>query len=201
MEHNNTGENIHIYLKTDKEQDHVLKNTSSYEKYIILSNETLQHENKTLLTENSKLSNQIDQLQEDCEKSENSIRYMRGFLKNIVIMEQLSNKKTAEFKKINEDFNKAVSSYNYKTIKHLRYLQAILIIIIAIIYESNFFSTLQTFVLIFISIVFSAFHESTIKEMTLPNMETNLFFISNIDTELNELKKGQDFLHDYIDIM
>jgi hypothetical protein len=198
---NKTGENIHIYLKTDKEQDHVLKNTSSYEKYIILSNETLQHENKNLVTENSKLLNQIDQLQEDFEKSENSIRYMRGFLKNIVIMEQLSNKKTAEFKKINKDFNKIVSSYNYKTIKHLRYLQAILIIIIAIIYETNFFSTLQTFVLIFISLIFSAFHESTIREMASPDIGSNLIAINTIEMELNELKKGQDFLHDYIDIM
>ena len=45
---NTNSENVHIYLKTNKEHDHVLKDATPHEKYIILCNETLQSENKSL---------------------------------------------------------------------------------------------------------------------------------------------------------
>jgi hypothetical protein len=198
---NKNPENIHIYLKSDKDQE-MLKNVSSYEKYIILTNETLHSENRDLRIENSKLSEQVEKLEDDCDKVEKSVTYMRGFLKNLVIMEQISCTKSEEYKKIHCEFINAIKKFNTVTFKHFRYLQCLMVLIVAIFYETQFYSLMQSILLIVIFIVFSAFHESTIKEMSIPNsIENHIKKIQEKDVELTELKKGQDFLNEYIDIM
>lgn len=198
---NKNPENIHIYLKSDKDQE-MLKNVSSYEKYIILTNETLHSENRELRLEKSNLSEKIEKLEDDCDKVEKSVTYMRGFLKNLVIMEQISRTKSEEYKKIQNEYNISIKNFNTVTFKHFRYLQCLMVLIVAIFYETQFYTLLQTVLLTTIFIVFSAFHESTIKEMSIPiSIENHIKKIQEKDVELTELKKGQDFLNEYIDIM
>lgn len=200
MENNSNLENIHIYLKSDKDKE-FLKSISPYEKYIIVTNETLQSENRQLRLDNSTLSNKVETLEEISDKHESSITYMKGFLKNTVIMEQLSHKKSLEYKNIHNIYQDSINNYKKITIKHLRYLQAILLCIIGILYETQLFSIYQICFLSFIFMVFSAFHESTIKEINNIDIKTQLKNIKTFDDELNELKKGQDFLIEYIEIM
>jgi hypothetical protein len=198
---NKNPENIHIYLKSDKDQE-MLKNVSSYEKYIILTNETLHSENRELRGENLKLTEKVEKQEDDYDNLEKSINYMKGFLKNLVIMEQISFSKSEEYKKIYNDFDVEVKNFRNITLKHFRFLQAIMVIIVAVLYETEIYSFLQSFIMCIIFVVFSAFHESTIKEMKVPNtISLHLKKIHEKDSEMAELKKGQDFLNEYIEIM
>lgn len=101
---------------------------------------------------------------------------------------QISDKKCEEYKKIYDIYQDSIYNYKKNTLKHLKYLQTIMIITLAILFEINFFSLNQLYLLTFIFMVFSAFHESTIKEINNININTHINHIKTLDNQLNDIK-------------
>ena len=191
-----------IFLKSDKETtDAVLKDASSYEKYIIFSNETILNENQKMTKLVKDLENQITLLETETDKQSETIRYMRGFLKNIVIMQKLSSSLADEQAKIVKKYKDYINAWFILAIRHFRYLQFMMCMTVLILYELDIYSVFQSTIIGICFIIFSAFHESTVRNMDHPNINDILISIEVTEKELNELKKGQDFLNDYIDIM
>jgi hypothetical protein len=57
---------------------------------------------------------------------------------------------------------------------------------------------------IFLISLYTGFHMFSIRLITdtkLSNMDSQYVLIENIDKEILELNKGQDFLHEYVEIM
>lgn len=196
-----TNNNVRIYLKSDKENHDVLKDASSYEKYIILMNEVLQSENKDYRLKINNLEHQLSTTEEENDKNENSNRYMKGFLKNMVLISRLNKQKANDYENIANVSRNSVNQWKIKAKKHCRYMQCILVIVVALFHEFNIFSISQNTIIAIIFMIFSAFHDSTIQNMTLPNFSTYHSSISNTEKELTDLEKGNDFLNDLVDVM
>lgn len=74
---------VNIVLNTEEKKDKVLKSDNSTNEYIIMMNDHLQYENRELREKVNEQTTEISTLEEDCDKSEKSIRYMKGLLKNM----------------------------------------------------------------------------------------------------------------------
>ena len=75
--------NIHInIIKNGKEA--IDKSTNKSETYIILMNEELNNKNREQIEEIKDLNSQIVDLEDQSDRSEKSITYMRGLLKNMI---------------------------------------------------------------------------------------------------------------------
>jgi hypothetical protein len=194
-------ENFHIYLKSDKEKDMVLKDASPHEKYIILLNETLQTENRELRETITKNENAIETLEEDVDKLENSKRYMRGFLNNILIVEKLHKKKCEDYEKMLKSYDNYIYNINRIANKQLSILVAVLMAIMGIVYEFEFFNLFQYIFVCSIMICYTAFYNGLVRNVKSPDTSSIKLSINAIDKEIIELNKGQDFLHEYVEIM
>ena len=62
------NKDVNIYFTNDKTRDNTLKDSTPYERYIILMNESLQSENKKLCSENNVLESRISELEEENEE-------------------------------------------------------------------------------------------------------------------------------------
>jgi hypothetical protein len=194
-------ENFHIYLNSKDQTDHVLKEASSYEKYIILMNESLQIENKKLCKDISEKSHEMQNLEEEIERLESSKTYMRGFLNNIVILNRLYKKNSDEYINIKKIYiSHFKSKYDYSK-KLCHYIQVVLMVLIALIYQINIINIYQ---IIFLTLLCSGFHmflNEIISYLLLPNIDNNMVNIKQNDSEILNINKGQDILHEYIEIM
>ena len=136
-------ENVNIYMKNDSIKDNVLKDSSSYERYIILMNESLHAENKELFNTNKKLEKQISEYEEEVDKYDISKRYTKGLLKNLVELERLRNRISENNEKMyfnmKDDFNKTYKNNKY----YLRLYELVTLLIFAILYEINIIELLQ----------------------------------------------------------
>jgi hypothetical protein len=194
---------LHIYFKTDRETERVLKDASSYEKYIILSNETLQADNISLQKKCDELKNQIDKLEDENSQGENTIRYMRGFLKNVLIIDQLHVKVADEYKSMSNNSKDTVRKWQKKSLVHLRYCQVIFCLLLFILHQFNMIVTsmYEITVLVVLCSMFSFLHEKCIRDLKHQNMNMSSSVIDSCNKELFELNKGQDFLNDMVDLM
>ena len=77
------NEKIHINIFKNNESQ-IEQSSNKSESYIILMNEDLNNKNRDYIIEIEQLTNQVNDLEEMNDKSEKSITYMRGLLKNII---------------------------------------------------------------------------------------------------------------------
>lgn len=84
---------VNIFLNSLEEKNEKVNNTNSnvnvYEKYVIVQNDTLLHKNAELHNENMDLKKTIDNLEDENERMEKSVRYMKGLLKNFSELDKL----------------------------------------------------------------------------------------------------------------
>ena len=188
-------ENVNIYMKNDSIKDNVLKDSSSYERYIILMNESLQAENKELFNTNKKLEKQISEYEEEVDKYDISKRYTKGLLKNLVELERLRNRISENNEKMyfnmKDDFNKTYKNNKY----YLRLYELVTLLIFAILYEINIIELLQFILfMIFIVINFYMFEKINRKFNDIKCIENDELYI-----KIKKINDSQDFLNDYID--
>jgi hypothetical protein len=195
-----TGENIHIYMNSEQVKEKILKDATPYEKYIITINETLQVENQRLRKELAESEKRSEEFLEEVGKNETSMFHMKGFLKNLALIGRLCDKNSKEYEKINKDITKTISNFQIKAYRHFRYLQALMVITVGIVYGTQFYSIYQSIMLSVYFMVIYAYQESTLSKVRIPNISTYLSEINTIQLELLDLKKGQDFLIDYIEL-
>ena len=147
---------VNIFFKSNKIKEETLKGSTPFDKYIILQNETLQEENRLLISKVNELQNQNSSLQEDIDKYDNSSRYFKALLKNLSELERLSGIVASETEILsNKNFN-IYKNFKFKAQRHIYYLEAIMILFMAILYEFKFLSQLHSIVVVFIiSVIFN----------------------------------------------
>ena len=196
---NDKKETVNIFFKNDKDKETVLKDSSSYERYIILMNELLQCENRDLAYKNNDLQEQISQLESDNETYDNSKRYTRGLLKNLVELEKLRNDMSKITKTRLNGIEKYITTYYYTQKQDFTYLKSIMIVIIAVIFHFKFFTTYQfilCFLLVSSPIIFLELH---FRKFKIPSYSCENEVIKEKEERIKEISDSQDYLKELID--
>ena len=189
---------VNIFFKSTDKED-ILKGSTPYERYIILQNETIQGENRPLSLKINELQNENTTLQEDVDKYDTSTRYIKGLLKNLSELEKLTSTISSERDVISNKNFTFYKNFKIKAQKHIYYLEAIMFVIMAILYEFKFLSQLQSIIVIFIILFNIAFTQNMLNNLILDNTENQV--IVNTKKKIDDIHKGQDFLYDYIDTL
>jgi|UniRef100_A0A6C0CXG2 outer membrane murein-binding lipoprotein Lpp len=190
--------NINIYL-TEQNKETVLSGSTSYERYIIIANETLQIENRELSKRIKTLENNVDDLESQMDKEETSKSYMRGLLKNLAELNKLFGEVSLHRHTILKNTEDHLNKYKYKARKHLRFIEGFFALLAAIVYELYNTNTFITLVILLCIIV--AFTESMLFNLTLPNCIEENEKINQLETEIKDIKDAQDYLDDYINCL
>jgi hypothetical protein len=188
---------VNIFFKSNKIREETLKGSTPFDRYIILQNETLQEENRQLTSKVNDLQNKNSSLQEEIDKYDNSSRYFKALLKNLTELEKLSGIIVCEIEILsNKNFN-IYKNFKFKAQRHIYYLEAIMILIMGILYEFKFLNHLQSIVIVFIILFNIAFTQNMLNNLVYDNIENPL--INNTKKKIDDIHKGQDYLSDYID--
>ena len=193
------NKDVNIYFTNDKARDNTLKDSTPYERYIILMNESLQSENKKLCSENNVLESRISELEEENELYDNSKRYTRGLLKNLVELEKLHSEISAKHKLMFLDSKNYINSYFKKYIYQFRIFETFLFCLSAIIYHNNIFSYKQFLLFSIFFITPVVFTEIIFNKFDLPLYTKDIEIIKETEEKIKKISDSQDFLSDYID--
>ena len=198
MEEQQPNNNINFYL-TEKNKKAVLNDSTPYERYIIISNETLQIENRELSEKLKTSEYKVDDLESQMDKEEISKTYMRGLLKNLAELNKLFNDVNLINKQIIENNYDYIKVYKNKARRHLRFLQGFFIMLIAYVFE---FYNIYNFIgfTILLSII-TAFQESMLFNLSIVKNIEETQQIKEIEKEIKLITDGQDHLDDYINCL
>jgi hypothetical protein len=193
------NKDVNIFFTNDNAKDNTLKDSTPYERYIILINETLQAENRKLSSEIHDLEKNVSQLEEENETYDNSKRYTRGLLKNLVELEKLHSQISMKRKLMFLDSKDYIQKYFKKYIYFFRVLECIMICLCAVIYHNNVFDSIQfsLFSMFFISPIILT--EMIFSKFDLPKYTDDINEIKEIEDKIKKISDSQDFLSDYID--
>ena len=194
-ENEKVTENVNIYMKNDSVKDNILKDSSSYEKYIILMNESLQYENKELNITIKKLENQISDYEEEVDMYDTSKRYTKGLLKNLVELEKMRNRISENndklYSQIRDEHNKIYKNNKF----YMRFYELITLIIFSVFYEIKIIELIHFFIFMFFIIInFYMFEKINKKIEDIKCVENDDLLI-----KIKKINDSQDFLNDYID--
>lgn len=192
-------ETVNIYLKSESDKA-ILKSTSSPErKYIILQNDQLHAENREMRYRIHELEVKVREQEEEEDKRDVSARYTKGLLKNLVELEKMH----AETAKLQKDILQGAETflvfYKTKAFRHLRILQAMLLAVLGILYETEYLQGFQFYMVFTIVIFVVAFTENILKALILPDYPDKTLRITKLHSDIKEITDAQDFLSEYID--
>ena len=187
---------VNVYLTNKEKENHVLKDASPHEKYILLQNDTLHFEIRGLTEENLSLTSKVDEMEEDIDRSQIRSTNLKGLLKNLHEINKKYQNVESDYKNIVKKMRTDKYDFKYKATRHLRMLEALLFCFLLICYEN--YSFLQ-----FLPICCSVFITVAFQESTLMNLPS--FVYKEIDQikdhiqEIKDIEKAQDYLHEFID--
>jgi vacuolar-type H+-ATPase subunit I/STV1 len=192
-------ETVNIFFKNDDVKNEVLKGASAHEKYIILQNQTLQEEQRDLSSQVKELETRVKELEEENETYDESKRYTRALLKNLVELERYKSKISDISQNINKNTTTKFEEYTKTQLRYFRFLQAFLAVVLAVVYNINMFDVLQLcFLGIFIAIPVG-FTEFFFYNLTLYKSNEDLKTIEEIESKIKQINQNEDFLHKYIE--
>ena len=192
---------INIYLNNENTKNQVLELASSYEKYIILMNDSLQAENRDIRKQNNELNERIKELEDENEEYDNSKRYTRGLLKNLVELEKLR-KNVSELEKQKQNhFTSNIKFYLKNVEQELCIIFSIFLSIYCLVWFSNIYSNVE------LASIFMSFFSVTLYNIYLiknvPHKQNNPYVedvkIKELEELIKKINDSQDFLNDYID--
>lgn len=189
---------VNIYLNNRAEIDNICKDASPHEKYIILMNQSLHMENIEVNKKNRELETRIDELEEENENFDNSKRYTRGLLKNLVELEKLRSKiaelNKNKYENIYSNVKKHISKWKY----NFRILEAMFVLFFGVVYMNM--NNIHEYV-IFISMFMPhfVFVESFFYSFTLSKNTEEDEEIKKNEEIIKKISDSQDFLNEYID--
>ena len=193
------NKDVNIFFTNDNTKDNTLKDSTPYERYIILMNEMLQTENRKLTSEIHELEKNVGQLEEENETYDNSKRYTRGLLKNLVELEKMHSLISDKRKLMFLDSRDYINKYFKKYIYLFRVLECMLVVFSAIIYHSNIFDIMQFSIFSIFFIFPLIFTEMIFNKFDLPKYNKDIDDIKEIEDKIKKISDSQDFLSDYID--
>ena len=189
---------INIFLNSEKKKEQVFNNATSYEKYIIIQNETFQIKNKELEQNISRLETINENLEEDNNRMETGKRYTKNLLKNFAELDKL---RVEVYKKTNNYYNyyfkKNKEKFNIKYY-NIRYVQSFLSLFSITIFGDDEYS-FQMFMNFINTILIIVFLEYIINEkVNLSNLQNEKEIIE-LNKEIKKITDSHDFIHDHID--
>ena len=181
-------EHVNIYLKNNTDKENIFRDSSTYEKYIILMNEDLQGENKNL-------TEQINDLKDENDKYDTSKRYIKGLLHNLIEIEKMTTE-------INENickfYKKEKNIYETNFISTKFYFQlyeSFFIIFLGILFQLSLIN-------IFLVLIFTFYISGNfyfIEKLPTKFIICDLSENDKLNEKIQKIKNSQDFLSEYID--
>jgi len=210
------NEKIHINIFKNNESQ-IEQSSNKSESYIILMNEDLNNKNRDYIIEIEQLTYQVNDLEEMNDKSEKSITYMRGLLKNIIGLKKLINEVNKIYKEHDKnilEINKCISNLVLnlnKSINILPIIYSIVIVLCFLMNISNLYNIIiQTFVIVITLLINFTYVNLDIRfilEYSKYNNSKNIIFsstrkyINEKEEEIKKIKDANDFLNEYVDVI
>ena len=145
------------------------------------------------------IEKKVNELEEENEKYDNSKRYTRGLLKNLVELEKMHAQISTKHKLMFLDSKDYTNKYFKKHMYFFRVLECILICLSAVIYHNNIFDSIEFLVFSLFFIVPIIFTEIFLNKFDLPKYSNDIDNIKEIEEKIKKISDSQDFLSDYID--
>lgn len=172
--------------------------------FLITYNNQLRQELQQEKVDNDRLSRSIEVLQREHEKFVQSNKYVRGILKNLIEIEQLSTTIVSVYSSHNDALVASGRQRIRKFNQAYRIFRFVMTILLLTLWQGKFITYLYFSVLLFSAVGI----ETAVSSLTA----YALFFLSQqadfIRTEITptktriaQIKKGQEFLDDYIDTL
>lgn len=188
-------EAVHIHLQRSHEKE-LLEAASVSERYIIIQNGKIHEENTKLTEEKMTLESRVDELEDQSDRQEESVKYLRGLVKNGRELDLLRLKcMNAETKIVarQEEFSQYMRAY----------LQAFAIVFLVL---SLFFTVVLHF--LFVPCVSASVcawgHIWMLEKKAMEIDRAVKLHMQNIAADKKEIKKivdAQDYLDQYLDSM
>jgi hypothetical protein len=210
------NEKIHINIFKNNESQ-IEQSSNKSESYIILMNEDLNNKNRDYIIEIEQLTYQVNDLEEMNDKSEKSITYMRGLLKNIIGLKKLINEVNKIYKEHDKnilEINKCISNLVLnlnKSINILPIIYSIVIVLCFLMNISNLYNIIiQTFVIVITLLINFTYVNLDIRfilEYSKYNNSKNIIFsstrkyINEKEEEIKKIEDANDFLNEYVDVI
>ena len=195
------NDTLNIYLNNKNIKEEVLSESSPYEKYIILMNDTLQNENRNHITKIKELEDKIEEMETELGSAEIRNNNIKGLLKNFHEIDKWRKEKSdIETEIIVKTW---MNTRNFK--KNTDHDSQLLLIFIILIhafywYFSSFyysFCLLLNFGLMII--ILKSYIEKLNKTLKLSNFSNKLKRIDEINEEITNTLKAQDYIHEFLD--
>ena len=218
LDKNMSAENEKIHINIFKNNESQIEQSSNKsESYIILMNEDLNNKNRDYIIEIEQLTYQVNDLEEMNDKSEKSITYMRGLLKNIIGLKKLINEVNKIYKEHDKnilEINKCISNLVLnlnKSINILPIIYSIVIVLCFLMNISNLYNIIiQTFVIVITLLINFTYVNLDIRfilEYSKYNNSKNIIFsstrkyINEKEEEIKKIEDANDFLNEYVDVI
>jgi hypothetical protein len=212
----NEKHNINVYLTDSDDRKRVYGDDKPdpNKHFIIIQNESLTHRANLLTIENNRLQKDNDDKEEEVDKMDVQIRYMRGELKNFVELRTMSDKITeATERKIshmNAQYEKT-NKFIPKFLTQLVFSKSLSMLNILLLWYSNRLTIPYIFTTELISMLLTTNISGVTpgdvgihKKEFMEYIETQLGFTAEIKKLRDEVKRaddGNDFITKYIDSM
>lgn len=190
---NRTSINVFTNHKKD-----ILESTNSSNEYILKLNEELNNQYVSVKLECENLKNEMFVLEEDNDKQDKSMRYMRGMIKNYIELNDLH-------KTISNQRNKMLDFTNrqFEKLEHIFYFTILLYLINNIFFMYTGYVTFKILIHNIFSILICTYFSTNYYNYTHINQNNNYKECSQLidisKNKINEIENGNDFLTEYID--
>jgi len=191
-----TNDRVNIFLGNDSTKNDVLSGASPQEKYIILINDTLQAENRQHIETVKELESQVEDLEGDIERMEKGKACLKGMLNNFNEMNKMKTNVAKIETEIRQETTNHIRLFKHKANKQLRMLEAFMVCVLGICYEWNFGNC---YILAGVMMIFIADAESTIANLTIPTFSDKENKLNELQSEIKEADKAQDYIHELIE--
>lgn len=191
-----TNDRVNIFLGNDSTKNDILSGASPQEKYIILINDTLQTENRQHIDRVKELESQVEDLEGDIERMEKGKACLKGMLNNFNEMNKMKTNVAKIETEIRQETTNHIRLFKHKANKQLRMLEAFMVCVLGICYEWNFGNC---YILAGVMMIFIADAESTIANLTIPTFSDKENKLNELQSEIKEADKAQDYIHELIE--
>lgn len=190
------NDRVNIFLGNDSVKNEILTGASPQEKYIILTNDTLQTENRQHIDRVKELESQVEDLEGDIERMEKGKACLKGMLNNFNEMNKMKTNVAKIETEIRQETTNHIRLFKHKATKQLRMLEAFMVCVLGICYEWNFGNC---YILAGVMMIFIADAESTIANLTIPTFSDKENKLNELQSEIKEADKAQDYIHELIE--
>jgi hypothetical protein len=191
------GDDIHIHLKNTEDAKCAKGIPDVFQQYVIEQNKTLQEENRIYREQIKDQEFKNEELEDEADKHDASKRYIKGLLKNLVVVDEMRENICNLENKTTDETCDTVHMFKLRAYKHLRFVEMLMALLAALAWE--YADSSSIIVLYPLLLIFAAFQESTLANLVVMENRERRKRIKSIEKEIKEISKSQEFIHEHID--